>query len=265
MILITWWTGFLWKELVSSLDTLGIKYIVFSWNLEIKEDIKKYFYENTITKIIHLVWKCDWDLDTLMHANMHLTVSLIEVAKLFSVKQIIYASSWAVYWRSDDLLSHENDICTPNTDYGTVKKMTEDFLLKQWEQNNISIILLRFSHIYWEDRTQWVIYHFLKWIKERREITLHGDGTQVRNFVHVSDAVQSIIQCLHLGLWVKGIFNIWTQQHIDINTLIRLMEEKYDFKIKKLPSNNDLKYLCIDISKAKKILWFEPKYKTVFL
>ena len=82
-----------------------------------------------------------------------------------------------------------------------------------------------------------------------------GDGTQTRDFTYVSDVVEAIMSALKSK--VSGeIINIGSDNTYSVNELVKLLGGEVTY-IPKRPGEPDCTWA--DISKAKKILKWQPK------
>jgi UDP-glucose 4-epimerase len=101
------------------------------------------------------------------------------------------------------------------------------------------------------------------------EIPIHGDGLQTRSFTYVSDTVAGLVAALEIGA-SNEIFNIGNTQEITIVDLARLIHRLCDtpnpLNLKFIPYDEiggrkyeDVRRRIPDVSKAKRLLGFEPK------
>lgn len=262
-ILITWSNGFIWKYLTKELDILWIPYIWFKWDLLNKNDIVNIFENNNIDLIVHLVWTFDEPFENQIELNFNTTKNLLEVWKRYWVKKIIYSSTWAVYWEPIWDESFEEDFCKPNTFYWLSKKITEDLLFYYTNNYWIESVILRFPNVYWEWNYKWVIYNFKNSIEKNWELILYWDWEQSRNFLYILDAIDAIIKSINYD-W-SDIFNISNPIKISLNDLVKIFQDKYEFKILYKDSNNNLKDLLLNIDKAKNKLWFSPNFTDIII
>ena len=218
--------------------------------------------------IIHLaaivsVTVCEQYPDICTKNNIIGTKNIFELAKYFGIKKIIYASSAAVYGNLSSSSISEQDPTIPISQYGISKLENEK--LAQTYSTNIQSIGLRFFNIYGPGLSMVnaypsVLISFFKNIQKQIPITIYGDGTQTRDFIHVSDIVQAIHLALTTDINGSHIFNVGTgiqtsiielAQHIQklIPTVKINFENKRDF---------DIKQSCADISKIQSMLHFKP-------
>lgn len=205
-ILVTGSRGFVGVQLVTSL--LNAKnYNVIAIDNAITEDVFKHpnltTYNLSYEKIENV------EVDAVVHLGNYKyndnsqalsfdIVSLPKFIKKFSPDlKFIYASSAAVY--------DKNYNVKPKTMYG-LSKLTQETILLESEFENLSI--LRFFNIYGNTSNGGVIKHFRDAIENSAPIYINGDGESVRDYIHVSDVVDSIIKEIEseqIGIRIKNI------------------------------------------------------------
>ena len=255
-ICVTGSTGFIGTNLISYLTTNEeVEIVPFVGDIFVEEEIRKFFASNKkIDQIIHLVGGFFGDFEDLVKINVTALEKLLKIAEENGVKKIIYTSTGAVYGEPIGETSKENDNLCPNTKYGLSKKMAEAVVNFYAQNSHMIGIVLRFPNVYGPGNNKGVINNFLEGIKSNGQITINGDGTQSRNFLHVSDACQAIEKSIFYSK--SDIFNISNPHKISINDVVALLKSKHQFKIKFAPSNNNLKDLLLDTTKAEKKLNF---------
>ncbi|MEK9155705.1 MAG: NAD(P)-dependent oxidoreductase [Patescibacteria group bacterium] len=264
-VCITGSNGFIGRNLVQRLDSNPkIEVIPFAGDLLKKDDAVKFFVKNKdINQIIHLVGLFAGSFEDLVRVNVVTLANLLWAAPQNNIKKIILTSTGAVYGEPLAGESKEDDQLRPNTYYGLSKKYAEEYLLYHHHNSGIEYVILRFPNVYGPENDKGVIHNFISDIKERGEVTINGDGTQSRNFLHVSDACLAIEKSLHYD--GSGIFNISNPVKVSINDLIGILKKKYRFTVKCAPTNNNLRDLLLDVSKAKQMLGFEAEQKELSL
>ncbi len=103
-----------------------------------------------------------------------------------------------------------------------------------------------------------VIGIFLNRYKENKPLLITGDGTQQRDFIHVYDLARAnYLSAVHPEK-LNTAFNIGHSGTLTIKKLAQMISNNYEF-IEKREGEADITYA--DISKARKILNWEPVYK----
>ena len=164
----------------------------------ITADIRDTLQFDSIDIIVHLaaqisVSRSIDNPDETLSVNVDGTSSIISAAESSGVKRILFASSAAVYGDSDQVPIPEEAPLIPQSPYAVSKIIGEELL----RRSEIETCSFRFFNVYGPNQSAEggyaaVIPAFKKAIKEGKECTIFGDGTQVRDFIHVDDLVKII-------------------------------------------------------------------------
>jgi UDP-glucose 4-epimerase len=106
-----------------------------------------------------------------------------------------------------------------------------------------------------------VIAIFLDLISQGREIQIHGDGAQSRDFIYVKDVAKAFVSALEKR--VSGVYNIGTGFATSINELFQSVKEVSPGSISMQYSPvrpGDIQNSVLDNSHAKRNLSWEPEY-----
>ena len=165
---------------------------------EIQEDIRNDFEIEGIGIIVHLaaqisVPKSIINPDETLSINVKGTKNLIEIAESSGVGKIIFASSAAVYGDADQIPISEDCPLMPQSPYAVSKIIGEELV----RRSDLQSCSMRFFNVYGPGQSgdggyAAVIPAFKKAIKNNDQITIFGDGTQIRDFIHVADLVKLI-------------------------------------------------------------------------
>ena len=131
--------------------------------------------------------------DETLSINVDGTSSILSVAEASGVKRILFASSAAVYGDSQQIPIPEDAPLIPQSPYAVSKIVGEELL----KRSSIETCSFRFFNVYGPNQSAEggyaaVIPAFKKAISEGIECTIFGDGTQVRDFIHVTDLTRII-------------------------------------------------------------------------
>ncbi|MFH1439617.1 MAG: GDP-mannose 4,6-dehydratase, partial [Candidatus Woesearchaeota archaeon] len=148
--------------------------------------------------------------------------------------------------------------------YAVTKLAGELFCKMYHNLFRLNIICLRFFTVYGpRGRPDMAPYKFTNLIREGKTIEMYGDGTTKRDYTYVTDIVDGIMSALNLEREFE-IINLGNSEAIELIKVIRLIEKNLGKKpnIKKLPIQpGDVPLTYADISKAKKLLGYDPKVK----
>ena len=132
------------------------------------------------------------------------TIAVLEAARGARLP-VVYASSAAVYGDLGGQVAHEALRPAPMTAYGADKLGSELHARVGWQVHGVPTFGLRFFNIYGPRQDpgspySGVVSIFAARIAEGEALTVHGAGTQTRDFVFVADAVAHLIGAMrHLA------------------------------------------------------------------
>ena len=208
-VLVTGGNGFIGTHLCNHLHQNGHSVISLDvmhtdshpWEC-ITADIRDNLQFDGVDYIVHLAAQISVpesidNPDLTLSINVDGTKSIISAAEAAGVEKIIFASSAAVYGDCEEIPITEAATLIPQSPYA-VSKIVGEELLRRAEIETCS---LRFFNVYGPDQPSEggyaaVIPAFKKAISLGKECTIFGDGTQVRDFIHVNDLVRIIGFCL---------------------------------------------------------------------
>ena len=199
--------------------------------------------------------------------NVFGTLNLLEAARRSSISKFIYISSAAVYGDPINVPITESHPQDPLSPYGASKLSGEKYCMMYNKAFGLPSCCIRPFNIYSPRQDpgnpySGVISRFIEKARAGQSPVIFGDGTQTRDFISVHDIVD-IIQLLLEKEDANGhVFNAGTGKSITVSELANMVLEIFDVDVpvQYMPERpGDIKYSCSDISKARKILGFEPK------
>jgi UDP-glucose 4-epimerase len=151
------------------------------------------------------------------------TKNVFELSKKNNFK-VVYASSSSVYGNPERTPIQESDAKNPFNPYAETKLKDEELAIKYAEMGS-QIIGLRYFNVFGKRQSKeyaGVIKLFLEQIKNKQSPIVNGDGTQFRDFVHVSDVVNANILAMTSKI-KHAFFNVGTNSSITILDLARII------------------------------------------
>lgn len=126
------------------------------------------------------------------------TVTVLDAARAAGGLPVVYASSAAVYGDQGDGPVAETARPAPATAYGADKLGSELHGAVAWRVHRVPTLGFRFFNVYGPRQDpaspySGVISVFAARLATGQGVTLHGDGLQTRDFVHVSDVVRHLL------------------------------------------------------------------------
>jgi len=197
--------------------------------------------------------------------NVEGTVNVLEAARKNGVKKVIIASSSSVYGVNGKIPFTESDpIFSPVSPYAASKLACEALGHVYHHVYGLEIVLLRFFTVYGpRQRPDLAIHKFTQLIDSGNPIPFFGDGLNARDYTFVSDTIDGIIACTERQFGFE-IINLGEAQTVTLNYLVTLLEYALGKKAtldRQAIQPGDVPITCADISKAKKLLGYQPKIK----
>ena len=151
---------------------------------------------------------------------------MLEYARAFNVKKFIFASSAAVYGNNSALPLQELYQPSPIAPYG-ISKLTGEHYCSVANNENLQTVSLRFSNVFGPRQTSegegGVISIFMANVLQNKTISVHGDGTQTRDFIYVKDVANAIWQASTHP--IQGVFNVSTKTETSIEQIVKSIEQ----------------------------------------
>ncbi|PWS40613.1 GDP-mannose 4,6-dehydratase [Streptomyces sp. ZEA17I] len=135
------------------------------------------------------------------HANATGTLQVLEAARRAGGPHVIAASSSSVYGANPHLPKHEDLGSAPMSPYAVTKLATEAYLSAYHHSFDLPVLPFRFFNVYGPGQRADHAYAAVipKWISATlagRPVTIHGDGTQTRDFTYVGTVCDVLTEAL---------------------------------------------------------------------
>ncbi len=164
--------------------------------------------------------------------------------------------------QSEEYWGHVNPV-GPRSVYDEAKRYAEAITIAYHNKHNIDVRIVRIFNTYgprMRIKDGRALPAFMCQALENKPITVFGDGSQTRSFCYVDDLIDGIYRLLISD--INYPINIGNPNEISIldfaKEILSLTKSKSEIVFKELPVN-DPKVRRPDISKAKKLLGWEPK------
>ena len=130
------------------------------------------------------------------------------------------------------VFSTSGSIDEPTNPYSLSKKEGIEWINLYKNLYSIKAVLLKLFNIYGETSRKGAVYLFTKAALTGEEIPVYGGGNQVRDFIHVNDLVNCVINIVN-GKVSPGEYEIGTGIGTSINDLIKKVEYITGKKVKR--------------------------------
>ncbi len=203
-------------------------------------------------------------------------LNLLEACREFSVKKLIFISSGGVIYGEPERLPVPEDAPKkPISPYGVAKLTSEFYLFSYKQTHGLEYIALRYANVYGPRQTPKseanVISTFSRQFLQDEPVTIFGDGSQTRDFVFVRDVVTANLLATEQIHEINRAparsiddlaFNVGTGRATSVNELRKrfsqVLGRERDARYAP-PRPGELQRNALDISKAQRLLRFEPK------
>ncbi|PSG90276.1 SDR family oxidoreductase [Aurantibacter aestuarii] len=194
---------------------------------------------------------------------------LLAVKESKTVKKMVYAASSSTYGDSKVLPKVEDNIGKPLSPYAITKYVNELYADVFSKTYGVHTIGLRYFNVFGPKQDPngayaAVIPLFMKGALGNKTITINGDGEQTRDFTFIENVVQANIKAVLSNLEQHEVFNVAVNDRISVNklwnTIKTITNSKSEIKYNS-PRQGDVKDSLADISKAKNLLNYTPKFE----
>lgn len=201
-----------------------------------------------------------------LSSNVLPTLGLLDLIKEPAVKKVVFVSSGGtIYGIPDRVPIPEGHVNQPICGYGIHKLMIEKYLYLYHQLYDLDYRILRLSNPYGKNQIsncpQGVIGNFIYKALHGYQLDIWGDGTVVRDYIYIDDAISAFIKILNYT-GSHRIFNIGSGEGYSLLDIISLIEEITGTKLKVNfhPSRSvDLPINVLDISRAQSELSWKTR------
>jgi len=195
------------------------------------------------------------------------TLNILEAAKEFGVKRVVFASSSSVYGNNPILPKEEKMPVAPLSPYAVTKYAAERYCQVFYQIYGLETVSLRYFNVFGPNQdptSQYsaVIPKFIKSIISNHQPEIFGDGMQSRDFTFVQNNIEANILACTEPKAAGKVFNIACGERytlIDlVNGINRILGKNIEPKFL-TDRAGDVKHSLADITKAKSLLGYEVK------
>ena len=250
-------------------------YSFIEGNLQSFELLKYIFLHNEITHIIHFAAQSHVQHsfeDSIQYTmdNIVGTHNLMEVNRRYNkfLKKFIHVSTDEVYGESmldtNESMKTELSLLCPTNPYAATKAGAEMLVQSYAHSFNFPVIITRGNNVYGPNQyPEKLIPRFIMLLKENKKVTIQGDGSCLRAFLHAYDTA-SAFEIILLKGKIGEIYNIGCDEGMEYTVMevakkiIKLVKntEDYDEWIEYIEDRpyNDQRYY-ISNEKVKNLGW----------
>lgn len=178
---------------------------------------------------------CNESPDRAVSVNVQGNWNIFRSASLCGVKKIVHSSSASVYGDAQQLPMNETHSYNNLTLYGATKIATEHMLLACGEMFRLQWIALRYFNVYgprqdYKGAYVSVLHRILDRLYVGKPPVLFGDGSQMLDFVHVTDVARANVMAMEADT-AKGFFNVCSGVGTTLKEVAILLMELTDIHL----------------------------------
>ncbi len=195
------------KEAFQDFESENLEYL----NQDICEPIK---YDGHVDYIFHAAGSCSAEAIRqnpvgIIKANTIGTINILDFARDNNVTKVVFPSTREIYGKVEGIENiSENDMgvldpLNSRNCYPESKRLAEALFKSYSEQYGVNFNILRIAHTYgpgMQIRNDGrVMADFIGSVVDNKDILLNSDGTAIRAFCYVTDAVEAIMHVMVKG------------------------------------------------------------------
>lgn len=199
--------------------------------------------------------------------NVRGAINVLEAVRIHSVPRVVFASSAAVYGDASPPVTEPMAGTKLLSPYALDKFAVEQYAALFSTLYGINTTSLRYFNVYGSRQDphspySGVISIFAEKITGGSGASIHGDGEQTRDFIHVSDVVRANLAAMQGGGLGARVFNVGTGSPTSINRLVGELSAiagNHRTPVHLPARQGDIRHSTADISLIRNELGFEPR------
>lgn len=157
----------------------------------------------------------------------------------------------------------------PSSFYGITKQVQEQMVILATKIKKINGFALRYQNVYGPGQSlknpyTGILSIFSRLALRNETINIFEDGLESRDFVFIDDVVRATVQCLDPDLTGQHILNVGSGVPVSVmdvaTNIVSYLKSNSEILISGAFREGDIRHNFADLTKAKEILGFEPKF-----
>lgn len=176
----------------------------------------------------------------------------------------LFSSGGTVYGNPAVLPVPETHPVSPLTSYAVMKVAAEHYLSLYHELYGVRELVLRCGNVFGEgqpsDRSQGLVAAVLARVLAGEPVPLYGDGSAVRDYVHIDDVV-SVMLALTGRSDVPAVLNVGTATATSVTELLTLVEQVTGRTVRverRDARPGDVRSVVLDVSLLRSLMAYDP-------
>ncbi len=148
------------------------------------------------------------------------SLNILNKARKYGIKKIIFPSSGFVYGKTKKLPMKETDPPNPSTPYAIAKLTVENYLRFFYKTYKLPYVVLRYANVYGQRQNFGAMADYMRKLSEGKQSEIYGDGKMSRDYVHIKDIVRANLLALRVpDDYLNPVFNVGTGKETTLNEL----------------------------------------------
>ncbi|MBJ7392412.1 MAG: NAD-dependent epimerase/dehydratase family protein [Chthoniobacterales bacterium] len=201
--------------------------------------------------------------------NLTTTLALLEASVRHKIPRFVFSSSAAVYGDAGTGAIGEDTPTNPFSHYAVQKLACEYYCGVYHRLHGLETVCLRYFNVFGprqraDSPYTGVITKFLTAARAGRAVTIYGDGSQTRDFVHVADVAAAIFAAAvkEAGAVAGRSFNIGSGQSVSVRELAAMTAAVFPAvaaPVHRPLRTGEIMHSRAEISLARRSLEFDPR------
>jgi UDP-glucose 4-epimerase len=194
--------------------------------------------------------------------TLRTTWSVLETMRRLDVKQIVFASTSAIYGEVPGVIAEDHGPLLPISHYGAAKLASEALISSFGENYAIQGWMARFPNVVGERATHGAVYDFARKLKRRPDrLEVLGDGMQQKPYLHVADLVDALLLIWDEAAERMNVFNVGGSTRCTVTRIAEIVVEESGFNARIEYTGGDRGWIGdvprvdYDISKIRALGW----------
>ncbi|HXG11404.1 MAG TPA: NAD-dependent epimerase/dehydratase family protein [Gemmataceae bacterium] len=200
------------------------------------DQLHEVFWDGAFQCVFHLAANSDIQAGTgCMNIDLNRTFlstyTVLRCIRDHRVKQLVFASTSAIYGDRDELLHEDFGPLFPVSFYGAAKLASEAYIAAAVANFGLQAWIFRFPNVVGERTTHGVVHDFITALeKNPRQLTILGDGKQSKPYLYVKDLIEGIIFGWERAQEPLNYFNLGVESTITVQRIAEIVVEEMGLK-----------------------------------
>lgn len=155
------------------------------------------------------------------------TISVLEAMRLCAIKDIVFASTSAVYGEAPGRIREDHGPLAPISHYGAAKLASEGFISSYVENYGLRSWIIRFPNVVGPRATHGAVFDFVGRLHARPDrLDVLGDGKQEKPYLFVTDLVDAMVLAWTHAGEARNVFNVGASSRTTVAAMARIVVEE---------------------------------------